>query len=325
MSAAASKFCTACRAAVGETVRICPNCGGRNFSTSSSLPPSTQPINVPPQPIPTPSGPGRNPRQTQPSPTVRRAATARPKVPLVQARLLGKSLVLSLIIGVAVTFVGLLAGSGVLADHLAESVSPEQQHQLTLDNDGFQQAMEHVLPEGHPLVQSVSQIGDRLVRAVAPHTAYQYRFHVVENDEVNAFAMPGGEIFVQTGLLRRFPVEAQIAAVLAHEIQHVEQRHATKRLYRAIGSAALWGMAVGVFTDRSSVAAVQLTALKYSRANETEADLRGAQIMEAAGYPRQAMVDMLKGLAAMEGSTPPAWLSSHPDTKERARRVQQGG
>jgi len=289
-------------------MRICPNCGGHTFIDRSI-----------PQFVPPPVQQQGNVQASIP-PSKRSRQPLRPGIPLVQARLLSKPVVSIVIAAVITIFALMLGGSDYMADRLANELTPDHQRQLTLSNDEYKQFIVRALPDDHPLSRQINRLGQILVAAISPESIYQYRFHVVESDTINAFAMPGGEIFILTGLVKKFPQPERVAAVLAHEIQHVEQRHSVKRIYRAIGRSALFGMALGIFTDQSSLAAVQLSTLKHDRANETQADLLGARLLEDAGGSRQAMVDMLNELAK-EGGGGPVWLSSHPDSRERARRV----
>lgn len=327
MNAAAEKCCAGCNSRVADTIRICPRCGGRVFSAAMrpAQPPAAAGAVHPP--LPTPGAPSNTPTPALPRKAAMPAVPRRtlgPPIPLVQARLLGRWLVLGLVAVVAVVFGLVWVGKGAMAEYLAEAAPPEEQRQITERHPDYRKAMAAALPDDHPLAGAVTDIGQRLVGTIPGGTPFRYRFHVVDRDEINAFAMPGGEIFVMTGLLRQFPDPGQVAAVLAHEIQHVERRHATKKLLESLGSSVLFGLVLGVFNDDSLYSAVKLTTLSYSRGNETEADLLGRDLLEAAGYSRQSMVAMLMGLAALEARKPPEWLSSHPDSRERARRVGGG-
>jgi predicted Zn-dependent protease len=168
-------------------------------------------------------------------------------------------------------------------------------------------------------------------RASGP--AYPYSFDVANYREINAFALPGGPVWVHRGAIAAATNESQIAGVLAHEIAHVAQRHAAGQMSKGLianGLLGLLGAVVG--NDRggqiAQVAgglAAQGYMLKFSRDDEREADEVGAAIMKRAGWSPLGMVEFMQILRAKSGSDPGAvqtFLSSHPAPGERVTRLQ---
>ncbi len=155
---------------------------------------------------------------------------------------------------------------------------------------------------------------------------------VLDDPQVNAFALPGGFVFVHTGLLLKADNEAEVASVLAHELAHVAARHGTRQASRGqiadLASIPLifmggWG---GYAARQAAGLAVPLTFLKYSRNFEREADLLGVQYLYKAGYDPAAMVDFFEKLEAMEKEKPGTMAElfrSHPITSERVKNTQK--
>ncbi len=171
---------------------------------------------------------------------------------------------------------------------------------------------------------------DQIVSALAAESPspYTLKVHVADDDTLNAFAAPGGTIVILRGLLKRTTRPEELAGVLAHEIQHITQRHST----RAILHHASAGVLVAALTgDVSGVAAFGLDAarnlglLRYSRENETAADEKGLEMILAAGIDPSGMIAFYEVLAR-EGLTLPRplhYLATHPATGERVARIRQ--
>ncbi len=170
----------------------------------------------------------------------------------------------------------------------------------------------------------IRQVADRMARHSDLRLPLQVR--VIDSDEINAFALPGGHFFINTGLILETQNEAELASVIAHEIAHVAARHATKQITRA----QLWnwvsfplifvGGPVGLSLQQGLMLAVPLTFLKFSRNFEREADFLGQQYHYAAGYDPAAFVDFFERMKQKEkkehGGIAKAF-STHPMTKER--------
>jgi predicted Zn-dependent protease len=155
---------------------------------------------------------------------------------------------------------------------------------------------------------------------------------VIDDDQVNAFALPGGYLFVNTGLLRRAGSEAELAGVIAHELAHVAARHGTRQASR--GQVASWatlplifmGGWVGYGVQQAAGLGIPLTFLKFSRDFEREADMLGLQYMYAAGYDPSAFVDFFEKIQALEKTEPGAiskLFQSHPPTDDRIKEAQE--
>jgi predicted Zn-dependent protease len=187
-----------------------------------------------------------------------------------------------------------------------------------------------------PDARRVGEVGRRIVeRSNAGRSPYAdtFRFHLLNDPEtVNAFALPGGQVFITEGLLRRLKTEAQLAGVLGHETGHVVHRHAAEQLAKgqlgqllgaAAGVAADDGSGRGVNTQAIAAMVNQMVQLRYSRQDESEADRYGVDAMAAAGYDPRAMLEVLEILKeASTGPRPPEILSSHPLPETRIRELQ---
>lgn len=155
------------------------------------------------------------------------------------------------------------------------------------------------------------------VRLTGGGNAYRYRFHLAEDSQVNALALPGGHIVVFTGLIRAVASADELAGVLAHEISHVERRHALRNMihglgWRAVLGVALWDFSGGVWGNMAR----ELGALSYSRDLEFEADREGVKLLRRAGLPAEGMARLLERLDR-KGQSKPTLLSSHPGGPER--------
>lgn len=158
--------------------------------------------------------------------------------------------------------------------------------------------------------------------ALAISSDHALKYHVVNDAQVNAFALPGGHIVVYTGLLNELDSAAELAALLAHEGTHVQERHSTRSLVRQFASSFFISLIVGDAGALGDIAASkgdELRGLGYSRDLEQDADYIGMQRMHANGVDPHGMIDLLNELKGAHGSDaePPAFLSSHPLTVER--------
>jgi len=180
----------------------------------------------------------------------------------------------------------------------------------------------------------ITEYVNRLVQNLALHSDAKVPFtsKVVDTEEVNAFALPGGFVFVNTGLLLEAQTEAEVAAVLSHEIGHVAARHGTRQATRGnlatIASVPLIFMGgwTGYAIQQAASLAIPMSFLKFSRGFESEADLLGIEYMYKAGYDPTAMVDFFERLESMEKKKPGNFsrvFSTHPMTEDRVKATQQ--
>ena len=174
----------------------------------------------------------------------------------------------------------------------------------------------------------VDDVGQKIVR-VCDRRDVDYKFKVIDKDEINAFACPGGFIYIYTGLLEVLDNEAQLAAVLAHEVSHVVARHSIKKLQNIYGYAILAEIALGDKTEGTAGDIVNVAAMLilqgYSRDNEFEADRYGILYMKNAGYNPKGMIQVFEKFKKMEGSSMSGvltLLSSHPPPADRIRKGQ---
>ena len=179
----------------------------------------------------------------------------------------------------------------------------------------------------------VNNIGQRLA-AVAGGPKFQYRFRVVNASDINAFALPGGFVYINRGTLDAAKSDGEVAGVLAHEIAHDVLRHGTHAASQQYLTQAGVGILGGILGGRvgegtaqiiNAVGGFGLNALflRHSRTAETEADVLGSQIMAKAGYSPGDMVSFFRTLAASDKRSIATWLSDHPQTTDRIKRVQQ--
>lgn len=168
--------------------------------------------------------------------------------------------------------------------------------------------------------QMVEEIGQRLTAG----SRYQYRWFVRQDDSVNAFAMPGGVIVVHTGLLRQAASPGELAGVLAHEVQHVEQRHSLRQLIASLGWGALVGVTIGDISAVAAMLAHQAGAMYFSRDMEEQADRLGLQALQRARIAPDGMLSFFDKLGKQEAGQAgmPGWIASHPQTAARAAQIR---
>jgi predicted Zn-dependent protease len=218
--------------------------------------------------------------------------------------------------------------------HVA-GITPEQEVAL-----GLQAAPEMAQQFGgldpDPAAQArVDRIGERLVaQSAAAQTPYQYDFHVLDDPEtINAFALPGGQIFITEGLLKRLTTDGQVAGVLGHEIGHVVARHGAEHIAKQQLTQGLTGAAVLATYDPSdpssrgsaAVAAMigQLVTMRFGRQDELESDQLGVRFSSEAGYDPRSMIALMKILEeSSQGNRPPEFFSTHPNPENRIERIQ---
>jgi Zn-dependent protease with chaperone function len=182
----------------------------------------------------------------------------------------------------------------------------------------------------------LERLGDRLVEA-APrelnHPAFDYSFTPVNLKDINAFALPGGPMFVNRGMIEAARSEGEVAGVMAHELAHVLLRHGTANATKAQGfqigalagaiAGAVIGGGWGQIIQQGSQFGLGTWLMKYSRDYERQADIIGAQIMARAGYDPRDLAHMFETIQKQGGSGGPEWLSSHPNPGNRTQYINQ--
>lgn len=182
----------------------------------------------------------------------------------------------------------------------------------------------------------IEDIGEQLVESIPAelrHPGFRYTFDVVNQKEINAFALPGGPMFVNRGMIEAGGSEGEVAGVMAHEIAHVALRHGTAQATKGqkfqIGAiagqilGAIVGGAAGSVISQGSQFGLGAYFLKYGREYERQADLLGAQIMARAGYEPREMASMFKTIEEQGGRGGPEWISSHPNPGNRAAAINK--
>jgi beta-barrel assembly-enhancing protease len=182
----------------------------------------------------------------------------------------------------------------------------------------------------------VKAVGARIVASIeSAGRVYPFDFHLLADPQtINAFALPGGQVFITQALYDRLKTEGQLAGVLAHEIGHVVERHSAEHLAKAQLTQGLTGAAVIASYDprdgsgrgaaTAALLAGQLINLRFGRTDELEADKDGVRFMAGAGYDPRSMVKVMEVLASSrEGRGPPEFFSTHPNPENRIPRIER--
>jgi predicted Zn-dependent protease len=220
--------------------------------------------------------------------------------------------------------------------HVAMSVDQEMALGLQAAPQMAEQMGGDVSPREDPRAALVDEVGRRLVQnSEARKSPYveNFHFHLLRDPKtINAFALPGGQVFITAGLLDRMDNEAQLAGVLGHEIGHVINRHAAQQMAKGqLGQILTLAVGVGASgnDDRGRkaqlVAAMvnQMTQLRFSRGDESESDHYGLKYMAEAGYDPRAMLDVMKILKKASGDQhPPEFLATHPLPETRLDAIR---
>ena len=207
--------------------------------------------------------------------------------------------------------------------------------EIAIGREAQQQVKKTVPMISDSLVNTyVAEVGRRLAtRAGGP--PYPYSFSIANYRELNAFALPGGPVWINRGILRAAANEAQLAGVLAHEIAHVAERHAADQLTKQLVANGVLGVLGAVLGNdpvaaRTAQAGARVLAggymLKFSRDDEREADLEGSRIMRRAGWDARGLAEFMETLRREQGRDPGAvevFLSSHPAPAERAAALRR--
>ncbi len=215
------------------------------------------------------------------------------------------------------------------------SLTPEQEVVLGQQAAPEMAAQYGGLSANEELQARVDQIGQKiLASSEAGEAPYPFEFHVLADPEtVNAFALPGGQVFVTEGLINLLESEGELAGVIGHEIVHIVGRHSAEQIARAQLTEGLTGAAVMATYDPENPSSAQSAAMaqlvgqavnmKYGRDDELESDRLGVRYMAAAGYDPRAMVGVMQKLdQAAQGARPPEFMSTHPDPGRRIEQIE---
>lgn len=222
------------------------------------------------------------------------------------------------------------------------TTSPTGRQQLTLMSDGqldqmgqeaFSQYQQDLPPAGQAEQRFAQCIAQALVNQLpASERDKNWQIRVFESEQANAFALPGGYMGINTGLLQLAPDQDQIASVIGHEIGHVLARHANER----VSTQTSTQLALSVLSSVSGMqgpggeqlmGALGLGAqygilLPFSRRHESEADIIGLRLMADAGFDPRASITLWESMSAQGGANPPAWMSTHPSHGQRIQGLQ---
>lgn len=202
---------------------------------------------------------------------------------------------------------------------LGQESAAQVRKQMTMVKDPF-------------LNQYVNLVGKRLASSrEAQESEFPFTFEVVADPSINAFALPGGPMFINTGLLKAVDSEAQLAGVMGHEMSHVILRHGTNqasksgllRLPAILGSQIAGGSVAGQLAQLGIGLGTNSVLLKFSRTAETQADLTGSHLMAEAGYNPIEMARFFEKLSAQGGQRAPQFMSDHPNPDNRERAIAE--
>ncbi|MDZ4805715.1 MAG: M48 family metallopeptidase [Candidatus Eisenbacteria bacterium] len=216
------------------------------------------------------------------------------------------------------------------------SMSAEQEVAIGLQA-APEMAAQHGGLHSDPQAQAmVDRVGNQLVAgSPAAQSGYPFEFHLLADPNmINAFALPGGQVFITAGLMNKLETEGELAGVLGHEIGHVVGRHGAEHMAKAQLTQGLTGAAVIATYDpndpgsRNTAAVAQMIGqminMKYGRDDELESDRLGVEYAAKSGYDPRSMLRVMEVLAqASQGQAPPEMMSTHPDPGNRTERIEQ--
>jgi len=242
------------------------------------------------------------------------------------------------------TAIGLVLTVGLAMAQGTKITPPKNNYKVADDVKVGQEAAAQVakemplLPENGDVDNYVERVGALLAASIPAefaHSEFRYDFSVVNASDINAFALPGGPMFVNRGMIEAAHSEGEMAGVMAHEISHVALRHGTAQATKAsnpglqagaIGGAilgAIIGGNAGDIVAQGTQFGLGTYLLKFSREYETQADLLGAQILARAGYDPNDLAKMFQTIEEQGGGSGPEWMSSHPNPGNRYQRIAE--
>ncbi|KAI1297037.1 hypothetical protein EDD11_007247 [Mortierella claussenii] len=206
-------------------------------------------------------------------------------------------------------------------------VSPEQEESMAKDayNQTMKQYRHRLLPSNHPDTRLVERVARRIIKAAGMENL-EWEFHVIDDPEKNAFVLPGGKVFVFTGILPIAANEAGLATVLGHEIAHQLARHSAEKL--SFAKIVIFASVIFAWAFDPSYMIQRLVMdlgmmLPFSRKCESEADRMGLQLMAQACFDPRESVKMWSRMAASEKGFNLAFLNTHPASKDRMQKLEQ--
>jgi len=228
---------------------------------------------------------------------------------------------------------GVSVGKPSILRNLVPAKQLEQQASLQYGGMMQQAESHHALaPDNHPQVIRLRSIAAKIISYATKFnpraSQWQWEVNLVGSKQLNAFCMPGGKIAVYSGLLDTLKLtDDEVAIVMAHEIAHALREHARARMAKSeltnlgvslLGQNVGKGRYAGAFQAGGS-----LLTLKFSRSDETDADIVGLELSSRAGYDPSAGVTLWRKMTASNNGAPPQWLSTHPSGKNREKEIQK--
>lgn len=239
---------------------------------------------------------------------------------------------LKLFLGVAIVAFGVIRYCGSQEENpytgrtQAISLSTEEEIAIGLQNAPIMAEQHGGLYPDQRLQDQIDAVGKKLVdNTIAQETPYQYEFHLLSDpNTVNAFALPGGQIFITYALYKRLNSEDQLAGILGHEIGHVVGRHSAERIAQSeLANTVATGAQVGADAGMLASQLGQTILLKNGRGDELESDDLGVKFMLEAGYDPEALIEVMQILKeASGGQRVPEFQSSHPDPDNRIEKIR---
>ncbi|EAQ50844.1 M48 family metalloprotease [Leeuwenhoekiella blandensis] len=239
---------------------------------------------------------------------------------------------LKLVLGVAIVAFGVIRYCGSQEENpytgrtQAISLSTEEEIAIGLQNAPIMAEQHGGLYPDQRLQDQVDAVGKKLVdNTIAQETPYTYEFHLLSDpNTVNAFALPGGQIFITYALYKRLNSEDQLAGILGHEIGHVVGRHSAERIAQSeLANTVATGAQVGADAGMLASQLGQTILLKNGRGDELESDDLGVKFMLEAGYDPEALIEVMQILKeAGGGQRIPEFQSSHPDPDNRIEKIR---
>lgn len=252
--------------------------------------------------------------------------------PALSGRSSGKGRLIVAVIMIAFAFISYYSSkeyNPVTGQDQYISITPRQEIALGLQAVP-QMTQEYGGAYPDPALQKyLDDVGFQLVNSSAARdTGWQFEFTLLADPTtINAFALPGGPVFITKALFDRLETEGQLAGVLGHEIGHVVARHSAQRIAKESLTEGITGAVVVASGDArtAQVAAMvgQMVNMKYGREDELESDGLGVQFMVDAGYDPRALIGVMKILEETSGGAPPEFMSTHPNPGNRAARIEE--
>ena len=217
---------------------------------------------------------------------------------------------------------GLWFGADLLVEVAVSRIPVEWEQKL--GDSAYRDFLAHqeVMKEG-PAVAALGEMTQRLTEQI-PNNPYTFEVTVVKSDVVNAFALPGGHVVVFTGLMKKAESGEEVAGVMSHELNHVLQRHGLERIVKSLGLMTAVAIVLGDqqgLVGMMKQVGVELLTLKFGREQETEADVKGLQLLQRAKIDPSGMIKFFERLSDKDEGRK-EWLSTHPMSTARAERLK---